>query len=112
MSAFRAIDTDGNGILDSDELARVAYVMNGGALMTPKEVKAAEAEMGAGTSVMRCTCVSSSSCTYECSTDCQCIAEMRVDGAKGLMHHNYRGRGQDLHGVDFEQFFAWVSKRP
>ena len=112
MSAFRAIDTDGNGILDSDELARVAYVMNGGALMTPKEVKAAEAEIGAGTSVMRCTCVSSSSCTYECSTDCQCIAEMRVDGAKGLMHHNYRGRGQDLHGVDFEQFFAWVSKRP
>jgi hypothetical protein len=53
MSSFRAIDTDGNGLLDSDELARVAYVMDGGALMTPKEVKIAEAEIAAAGASVR-----------------------------------------------------------
>ena len=43
---------------------------------------------------------------------CDAMAVMRADGGKGLMHHNYRGLGQDLHGVAFDQFFAWVSKRP
>jgi|EP01046_Picozoa_sp_COSAG06_P014207 hypothetical protein len=27
------------------------------------------------------------------------------------MHENWRGEGQDLSGVDFDQFFSWISKR-
>ena len=49
VSAFRAIDTNGNGLLDSEELVRVAYVMDGGTPLTRKEVQAAEAEIAAGT---------------------------------------------------------------
>ena len=50
VSAFRAIDTNSNGLLDSEELSRVKYVMDGGSEMTPKEVKAAEAQIETGTS--------------------------------------------------------------
>ena len=53
QESLKDFGTDGNGILDSDELARVAYVMDGGALMTSKEVKVAEAEIAAGASALR-----------------------------------------------------------
>ena len=84
IAAFKAIDTNGNGLLDSEELARVAYVMDGGEIMSSKEVAAAEADIA---------------------------TELRADGGRGLMHQNWRGQGEDLSGVDFDQFFAWISRK-
>ena len=84
IAAFKAIDTNGNGLLDSEELARVAYVMDGGEIMSSKEVAAAEADIA---------------------------TELRADGGRGLMHHNWRGQGEDLSGVEFDQFFAWISRK-
>jgi len=34
---------------------------------------------------------------------------VRADGLTGLMHRNWQGQGEDLDGVDFDQFFAWIS---
>ena len=79
IAAFKAIDTNGNGLLDS-----VAYVMDGGEIMSSKEVAAAEADIA---------------------------TELRADGGRGLMHHNWRGQGEDLSGVEFDQFFAWISRK-
>ena len=65
IAAFKAIDTNGNGLLDGEELARVAYVMDGGEIMSSKEVAAAEAD----------------------------IARNCAPTANGLMHQNWRGQG-------------------
>ena len=115
VSAFRAIDMNANGLLGSEEMKRVKYVMDGGADMTPKEVKAAEAEIETGkpSSTLLVQPYLRRPLVAGVLMWCAAfvVAVVRADGLTGLMHRNWRGQGEDQEGVDFDQFFAWISKK-